>query len=140
MQTGKPNDDIKGDITKLGLEFGLMTQYTSFVAVEEKVVTEGGKPKTIEVPVEMPDGVSYEGIFSESETLGLGKQMSQLQAMGYAGAPITASAPRWPSLTGTPTNKPRIPYSPSHRTAQGKIFFWSLRMASIMSTTAAEGE
>ena len=40
-----------------------MTQFTSFVAVEESVVTEGGKPRRIEVPVEMPHGMSYEGVF-----------------------------------------------------------------------------
>jgi len=40
-----------------------MTQFTSFVAVEETVRTEGGVPRRIDVPVEMPSGVSYEGIF-----------------------------------------------------------------------------
>lgn len=62
-QVGKPDRDVKGAVTQLGIEFGLVTQYTSFVAVEERVVTEGGKPKTVQVPVEMPDGVSYEGVF-----------------------------------------------------------------------------
>lgn len=71
IQRGKPNKDVKGDITKLGLEFGLMTQYTSFVAVEEKIITEGGKPKTVEVPVEMPDGVGYDGIFGKGREVTL---------------------------------------------------------------------
>ena len=48
---------------KLGLDYRLMTQYTSFVAVEETTVIEGGKPRRVEVPVELPEGVSYEGIF-----------------------------------------------------------------------------
>ena len=42
-----------------------MTQFTSFVAVEEQIVTEGGKPRRVEVPVEMPEGVSYEGVFGQ---------------------------------------------------------------------------
>ena len=42
-----------------------MTQFTSFVAVEETVVTEGGTPRRIDVPVEMPHGMSYEGVFGE---------------------------------------------------------------------------
>ncbi|MDX2266998.1 MAG: VIT and VWA domain-containing protein [Bryobacter sp.] len=50
-------------ITRLGLEYGLMTEFTSYVAVEDKVVNEGGKMQTIEVPVEMPNGVSHEGVF-----------------------------------------------------------------------------
>jgi hypothetical protein len=43
-----------------------MTPYTSFVAVEEKVVNEGGKSRRVEVPVEMPDGVSHDGVFGEA--------------------------------------------------------------------------
>ncbi len=44
-------------ITSLGLEFRLMTQFTSFVAVEERVVNQNGKPVTVEVPVAVPEGV-----------------------------------------------------------------------------------
>ncbi|NJO14847.1 MAG: VWA domain-containing protein [Thioploca sp.] len=54
-------------ITQLGLSFRLMTQWTSFVAVEEKVVNIEGKSQTVVQPVELPEGVSYEGIFGEDE-------------------------------------------------------------------------
>src|SRR5512146_1162177 len=54
MQSGEPQGDRKEQITQLGLQHRLMTQFTSFVAVEEKSVTEGGEVKTIQVPVEMP--------------------------------------------------------------------------------------
>jgi len=67
IQRGRPLAHIKDAITKTGLDFNLMTQYTSFVAVEERVVTEDGQPRTIRVPVEMPDGVSYDGIFGGAE-------------------------------------------------------------------------
>jgi hypothetical protein len=40
-----------------------MTQFTSFVAVEDQIVTKNGKPERVEVPVEMPEGVSHEGVF-----------------------------------------------------------------------------
>jgi Ca-activated chloride channel homolog len=53
----------KQEITQLGLAYRLMTPYTSFVAVEDKVVNEGGKSRRVEVPVEMPEGVSHEGVF-----------------------------------------------------------------------------
>ena len=62
-QNGKPDGDIKQAVTDLGLRYNLVTQYTSFVAVEERKITEGGTTKTVQVPVEMPDGVSYEGVF-----------------------------------------------------------------------------
>lgn len=63
MQRGTTRDDIRKQITDLGLQYRLMTQFTSFVAVEEMTVTEGGKPRRVEVPVEMPEGMSYEGVF-----------------------------------------------------------------------------
>ncbi|HEY0004773.1 MAG TPA: VIT and VWA domain-containing protein, partial [Pyrinomonadaceae bacterium] len=76
MQEGSMRDDLKETITQLGLEYRLMTQFTSFVAVEEMVVTDGGQPRRIDVPVELPEGVSREGIFGREEQAG----------MGYAGA------------------------------------------------------
>jgi Ca-activated chloride channel family protein len=67
MQQGSPMKDLKEQIAALGLQFRLMTQFTSFVAVEEMTVTEGGQPRTVQVPVEMPEGVSYEGVFGEKD-------------------------------------------------------------------------
>ena len=64
-QAGKPDPAIKERIVGVGMNFRLVTQYTSFVAVEEKVVTIGGRPRTVAVPVEMPEGVSYEGVFGQ---------------------------------------------------------------------------
>ncbi len=58
MQRGEMQPQLKEAITNLGLEFRLMTQFTSFVAVEEMIVTEGGQPRRIDVPVEVPEGVS----------------------------------------------------------------------------------
>ncbi|MEO8050745.1 MAG: VIT domain-containing protein [Acidobacteriota bacterium] len=66
MQSGDPGPEIKEAITKLGVDFSLMTQFTSFVAVEDSIRTEGGAPRRVEVPVEMPSGVSYEGIFGKT--------------------------------------------------------------------------
>lgn len=64
---GRGNTDVQKQIESLGLRFGIMTQFTSFVAVEEKVVNKDGKSTRVHVPVEMPDGVSYEGIFGGKE-------------------------------------------------------------------------
>jgi hypothetical protein len=63
VQNGNAKPEVKDTITNLGLEYRLLTQFTSFVAVEERIVTDGGQPRKIEVPVEMPEGVSREGIF-----------------------------------------------------------------------------
>ncbi len=67
VQQGNPKPNIRKAITQLGLDYRLMTQFTSFVAVEELIITEGGQPRRVEVPVELPDGVSYEGIFGRDD-------------------------------------------------------------------------
>ena len=69
LQRGAIRDDLKQQITKLGIDYRLMTPFTSFVAVEEKVITEGGTPRRVEVPVEMPEGMSYEGVFGKENRL-----------------------------------------------------------------------
>ncbi len=59
-QSGNMRADLKDTITQLGIEYRLMTQFTSFVAVEEMIVTDGGQPRRINVPVEVPEGVDEE--------------------------------------------------------------------------------
>jgi Ca-activated chloride channel family protein len=78
MQRG--NASTKAEITQLGIEYRLMTQFTSFVAVEETTVTVGGEPVRVEVPVEMPDGVSYEGVFGRP-----GEAMQAVRMKGSSG-------------------------------------------------------
>lgn len=67
-QRGNPNKEIKDEIVQTALAHHIMTQYTSFVAVEETYVTKGGKPTLEVVPVEMPDGVSREGVFGDQNS------------------------------------------------------------------------
>ncbi|MCU1288665.1 MAG: uncharacterized protein JWN60_894, partial [Acidobacteria bacterium] len=50
--------EIREQITQLALEFRLMSQFTSFVAVEETIVNQNGVPTRVEVPVELPEGVN----------------------------------------------------------------------------------
>lgn len=69
-QRGKPDPAVKEEILGLGLRFQLLTQYTSFVAVEHVRITEGGRSRTVAVPVEMPEGVSYEGVFGRNGLVG----------------------------------------------------------------------
>jgi len=100
-QTGSPNAGIKDQIIALALEYRLMTQYTSFVAVEEKVINVNGQPRTVDVPVEMPEGVSYEGIFGDNEdSLGVVAhrakaqgRVSQNQSSHYFAGGVSGAAP-----------------------------------------------
>src|ERR1019366_5515331 len=49
------------------------------------------------------------------------------------------SIPAAPNFTGTPTNSPWMPYSPSRYAAHGRTFFLSFRIDSAISTAAADG-
>jgi Ca-activated chloride channel family protein len=66
-QRGAVTEEIRSQIVNIALEHKIITQYTSFVAVEETVIKVGGEPVKIVVPVEMPDGVSREGVFGETD-------------------------------------------------------------------------
>ena len=64
-QLGGRMRSIEEEVTNLALEYNLMSQYTSFVAVDE-VIPEGSDttlPRTIAIPVPMPEGVSFTGVF-----------------------------------------------------------------------------
>jgi len=80
MQQGQVTDELKQEIIGLGLTYNLLTQFTSFVAVEELRITEGGKARTIRVPIEMPQGVSYSGVFGRSRGSGGGGPYSQMKS------------------------------------------------------------
>jgi Ca-activated chloride channel family protein len=73
-QQGTMKPELKEAVTQLGLDYRLMTQFTSFVAVEEMVVTDGGQPRRIDVPVEVPEGVNRDAIF--------GREISNLPVNG----------------------------------------------------------
>jgi Ca-activated chloride channel family protein len=82
LQHGTFPEAIQSEVTALGVEFQLVTQFTSFVAVEELTVTVGGEPVTVDVPVDIPSGVSYEGVF--------GQQMAFASTRGH---PMPALSP-----------------------------------------------
>jgi Ca-activated chloride channel family protein len=46
------------EVTRLGLKYNLLTNYTSFIAVDQKVRNVGGKQEVVEQALPMPQGVS----------------------------------------------------------------------------------
>jgi Ca-activated chloride channel family protein len=66
VDTLQHQPEMRETITQLGLDYRIMTPFTSFVGVEETVVNIDGKPRRVEVPVEIPEGVSYDGIFGDA--------------------------------------------------------------------------
>ncbi len=64
-----PGDARIQEVTRLGLKYHLLTEYTSFVAVDEIVRAGGGKKRTVRQPVPLPAGVSDSAV---GESFGYG--------------------------------------------------------------------
>jgi len=56
------DSSISKEITRLGLKYGLMTKYTSFIAIDEVVMEKDGKPVTVKQPLPLPEGVSNDAV------------------------------------------------------------------------------
>lgn len=69
-QRGTPNPDVRAKVITLGETFNVMSQYTSFVAVDKLRVTVDGKPRLVHVPIELPDQTNWEGFFGEMAPAG----------------------------------------------------------------------
>lgn len=67
-----PDWNPETEVVPLALKYNIMTQWTSFVAVEKKVVNVGGKSRTVAVPVDMTDGVDLAG----RETMNMRPQLA----------------------------------------------------------------
>ncbi|MCT7983661.1 after-VIT domain-containing protein [Laspinema sp. A4] len=79
-------------VTNTALAYRLLSAYTAFVAVSEEVrVSPDGTTRRVQVPVELPEGVSYEGIF--------GVDSEADAAMGTQGRTSGAYPPPSPSAS-----------------------------------------
>ena len=80
-----PDAGRRQEVTSLGLKYGLLTEFTSFVAVDQRVRREGGRVETVKQPLPLPEGVS---------DLAVGGAPGQVQ--GVAPQSIRLSAPASP--------------------------------------------
>ncbi|MBF0563677.1 MAG: VWA domain-containing protein [Nitrospirae bacterium] len=54
----RPDSELVKEVTDLGLKYSLLTDYTSFVAVDSLVRLKDGKAETVVQPLPLPEGVS----------------------------------------------------------------------------------
>jgi Ca-activated chloride channel family protein len=73
--------ELVKEITELGLKYNILTNYTSFVAVDSEIRNTGGEVTTINQPLPLPYGVS-------NYAVGGGKKSYAKRAGGYASAPV----------------------------------------------------
>lgn len=51
-------DKVKDQVTQLGLQYNLLTAYTSFVAIDSEIRNSNGQITTVRQPLPLPEGVS----------------------------------------------------------------------------------
>lgn len=113
LQSGTFPKPLEEQIVRVALAHRIVTPFTSFVAVEDRVVNADGTSRRVRVPVEMPDGVRYEGIF--------GAQASDAaQAFGGAAMPrrqMLAAAPEGIAAKIAPRSASAPPHGERERRA-----------------------
>ncbi len=87
---GKPADGLLEQIIGVSLDYSVLCEQTAFVAVDSYERTDGSAPETIGIPVNMPEGVSYSGIFGGSAVGQSGASSSMFRTaspapVGYSG-------------------------------------------------------
>ena len=65
--TWKPDANLPEQVKQVALEYGLLSSFTAFVAVDASRKTEGDHGVTTHVPVPMPDGVRYDTTVSDAK-------------------------------------------------------------------------
>ncbi len=89
---------IVQDVVSLSVANRVLSQYTAFVAVEEQARTnERGDPVKVEVPVEMPKDVSFEGVFGDTDQAAAAAGSSGYRRTAMKVAPMARTAAAAPA-------------------------------------------
>jgi hypothetical protein len=99
---GQPDRAVVAAATDLGLRFRLMTPWTSLVAVDQWASNRGGALQSLDVPVELPEGVSEAAIVGNN-----GGFAERLQSLGYIGGGTSVSGFESKSRTMSLAQVPR---------------------------------
>jgi Ca-activated chloride channel family protein len=81
------------EITNLGLKYNLLTDYTSFVAIDSEVRNKEGQVTTVKQPLPLPEGVS---------NLAVGKMKGTVGGRGMFGQTLSVMSKEQPALAPTP--------------------------------------
>ncbi|MFB2897824.1 VIT domain-containing protein [Aerosakkonemataceae cyanobacterium BLCC-F50] len=114
------NQMVKGDtkkgveaVTDTALSYQLLSQYTAFVAVSDDVRVDGTESSvSVQVPVEMPEGVNYQGIFGAMLSAAVPEGMARRHRRQSSPVPADSAKPEFLTLRSpspsrsTPNSKP----------------------------------
>ncbi|KJU81656.1 von Willebrand factor type A (vWA) domain protein containing protein [Candidatus Magnetobacterium bavaricum] len=88
------DDKRAKDVTELGLKYSLLTDYTSFVAIDSEIRNKADKAVTVRQPLPLPQGVSDYAVGGVAAQRSVGMMAMPAPAMAppAAGAPVAESA------------------------------------------------
>jgi Ca-activated chloride channel homolog len=108
LARGAGDEDIRRQVTELGLKYTLLTEFTSFVAIDQRLRRQDGTYETVKQPLPLPEGVSdlavggQPGVMAESVALRAsiaGNAETSAKAAGAVGgwpANVPSPAPQSP--------------------------------------------
>lgn len=73
---GRGGTKLKEEITELGLKYNLLTNYTSFIAVDKEVVNSNGNLKTVKQALPLPENVSNSAVGFDLALSGVSKEVT----------------------------------------------------------------
>jgi Ca-activated chloride channel homolog len=90
------SDELEGRIVATSLRFGVLCRFTAYIAVDNRVVAEGGEPHRVLQPVEAPSGWDMPPVVSAMPPAAMATRAMAPSAMpAQWGPPSDAMAPQW---------------------------------------------
>lgn len=123
LQKNAMREDLQSVMTNLGLEFKILTPFTSFVAVDEQSVTDGSQPVRTEVPIaapqngeELPKGTTFTSILKTAPNVSPEPMGAGFQVNGASG--VTATVEVTADVSSTDSTDSKIQTSVTTRTTE----------------------
>ncbi|MGC3954699.1 MAG: VIT domain-containing protein [Propionicimonas sp.] len=86
---GESSDQLKNRIIDTSLRYGVLSRFTAWVAVDERVVVETGELHRVRQPVELPAGWEVAG-----ESVMVARSLASAAPMPAPAAPVSRTGPR----------------------------------------------
>ncbi|MEO7734376.1 MAG: hypothetical protein ABIY55_25695, partial [Kofleriaceae bacterium] len=104
-------------IASLAISYGLVSPYTSLVAIGSEVVLQGGVKHSVAVPVSLPAGMQWHAVKQAMEVDALDEALTDATPVARPPAPRPSDAPTAkrpaPQPSEPPATKPAAPPAPS---------------------------
>jgi Ca-activated chloride channel family protein len=129
---GRRQDKLEGRIVRTSLDFGVLSRFTAFVALDTVVVNRDGRLHRVTQPVDVPHGWAHHEPNAVPVPSAVSPLAMDARAGGLPSAPRGVGRPRLPSVEPPPWLKlpPPLRKAANAGTGQGRRF-WRTRAGSL---------